>query len=715
MNDTAGSNSRPLILIVAESHSLRLSLQDALKRAGFKTALAPKGGSAVASFRKLLPDLILLDPIMPGMDGFATCRDVHTHPKGKYTPILVITEPGDTESIHRAIEAGAADFITKPFDPELLIYRVHCRLRISSSLKKLSESEEQLLMLKEAVDCLPIGITLSDVNGKIIYANPAEADMHGCTLEEITGSDARKFAPSCLRKPFLPEKLDTAVPWRRESVNIRKSGEEFPVQLSSIPIRNIEGKCLGIVTACEDITSRKEAEERIQRLAYYDGLTGLPNRCTFLDRLQQALALANREERQLGLLFLDLDNFKDINDSLGHDFGDKLIRVVAERLSADMRGSDTLARLGGDEFVVVLTSITGQESAAIAALRILSLFSRPFAIEGRKIYSSASVGIALYPDDGQDAESLFKCVDIAMYHAKAEGKSNYRFFSAEMNRRIMRRVALESNLRQGMEKEEFLLHFQPQWDLQTSRMIGVEALLRWQSPDFGLLMPAEFIPLAENSGQIFSLGEWALRSACVQAKKWALAGYRDLKVGVNISGLQFRQPDFLQIIGSIIRESGIEPGSLELEFTESVIMGNARKTIDTLRSLKKMGVQLSIDNFGTGYSSLSYLKDFPIDRIKIDRSFVADIKLSSDDATIVEAIISMAHSLNLKVVAEGVENREQLHFLAARNCDEVQGFHLTRPMPAEAFFVNWRENGIARGPEQELFKGIPRRVVMIDT
>ena len=715
MNDTAGSDSRPLILIVAESHFPRLSLQDALERAGFKTALAAKGGSAVASFRKLLPDLIILDPIMPDTDGFATCRDIHAHPKGKYTPILVITEPGDTESIHRAIEAGATDFIAKPLDPELLVYRVHFMLGISRSLKRLSESEERLMMLKEAVDCLPIGITLSDVNGKIIFANPAEADMHGCTLEELSSSDARQFAPSFLGEPFLPGELNADVPWRRESVNIRKSGEEFPVQLSSIPVRNTEGKCLGMVTSCEDITSRKEAEKKIQRLAYYDGLTGLPNRCTFLDRLQQALALANREGRQVGLLFLDLDNFKDINDSQGHDFGDKLIREVAQRLSVDMRESDTLARLGGDEFVVVLTSITGQESATIAALRILSLLSRPFVIDGRKIYSSASIGIALYPDDGQDAESLFKCADTAMYHAKAEGKSNYRFFTAEMNQRIMRRVALESNLRQGMEKEEFFLHFQPQWDLQTSRMIGVEALMRWQSSDFGLLMPAEFIPLAENSGQIFGLGEWALRSACVQARNWALAGYQDLKVGVNISGLQFRQPVFLQTIGSIIRESGIEPGSLDLEFTESVIMGNAGKTVDTLRSLKKMGVQLSIDNFGTGYSSLSYLKDFPIDRIKIDRSFVADIKLSSDNATIVEAIISMAHSLDLKVIAEGVENGEQLHFLAARNCDEAQGFHLTKPMSAEEFSGNWGENGIAWGEEQERLKGIPRRVVTIDT
>jgi diguanylate cyclase (GGDEF)-like protein/PAS domain S-box-containing protein len=551
-------------------------------------------------------------------------------------------------------------------------------------MSKTSDSGKMVLsLIKEAVDCLPIGITISDLNGRIIYSNPAEADMHGYNPDELSGRDVWQFAPCYLKKPFPPEKLMSSEPWRRECINIRKSGEEFPVQLTSVPIKDAKGSCLGMVTACEEITSRKEAEKKIRHLAYYDNLTGLPNRRTFHDRLQLALALANREGHQVGLLFLDLDNFKDINDTLGHDFGDKLIREVADRLSADMRESDTLARLGGDEFVVVLTSITGRNSAAAAAERVLSLFSRPFTIDGRKTYSSASVGIAIYPDDGPDVESIFKCADTAMYHAKNEGKSNFRFFSCDMNQRIMRRVALESNLRQGMEKGEFFLQFQPQWDLQTSRIIGAEALLRWQSEDFGLLMPTEFIPLAENSGQILGLGEWSLRSACMQARNWALAGYRDMKVGVNISGFQFRQPDFLEIIEAIIQDTGIEPEVLDLEFTESVIMGNACKTIDTLRSLKKMGVRLSIDNFGTGYSSLSYLKHFPMDRIKIDRSFVADVNNSKSDATIVEAIISMAHSLNVKVTAEGVENSEQLNFLAERNCDEVQGYYLRRPMSAE--------------------------------
>ena len=541
--------------------------------------------------------------------------------------------------------------------------------------------EDHIGMLKEVFDCLPIGITFSDANGKIVYSNPTELEIHGYTFEELLGREARQFAPENLRKPLLPGK-DTIGVWKRERINIRKTGEEFPVQLTSFPIRNSDGGYLGLVTACMDITGRKEAEWKIHRLAYYDHLTGLPNRIMFLDRLHQALAFAAREARKVCLLFLDLDNFKDVNDTQGHEFGDKLLLEVAERLAAGMRESDTLARIGGDEFVVVLTAIDCQENAATAAQRTLSAFSQPFVLDGRQIYTSASIGVAIYPDDGVDTESLLRCADTAMYHAKNKGRSGYQFFSTEMNQKIMRRVALENSMRLGLQRQEFFLHYQPQWDLNTGRMVGVEVLLRWHSAEFGLLPPSEFIPLAENTGFIFLLGEWVLRNACIQARNWALAGHVGIKVAVNISGKQFRQPDFLEIMESIIRETELAPGSLELEFTESVIMEKAERTGNILHALKNMGILLSIDDFGIGYSSLSYLKHFPIDRIKIDRSFVADIDRNNDDAAIVEAIISMAHSLNLTVVAEGVENSDQMDYLAMLGCDEVQGFYLAMPMTA---------------------------------
>jgi diguanylate cyclase (GGDEF)-like protein/PAS domain S-box-containing protein len=804
MADAALTYNKPLILIVDDDRFMRVTCQDTLEQAGFRTATAPDGTAAISCFKSLHPDLVILDLMMPGKDGFRTCRELRGLPGASYTPVLVITSLEDTEAIHLAFEAGATDFVVKPVIPDLLIYRVRYMLRASRSMKNLAASEarlghaqrlaslgnwewypdtgtfwgseetfrllgmakypdifswdsflltihppdrervvtalesvrhdkiacalecricqadmelravrllahgeatlpgriprvvgtlqditemkryeERLTMLKEAIDCLPIGITLSDVNGRIIYTNPAEAVMHGYSLEELVGTEAGQLAPRNRRSLFSPEKLANLGLWRRESTNIRKNGHEFPVQLTSLAVKNAEGQCLGLVTSCEDITSKKEAEERIQYLAFFDPLTGLPNRAAFLDRLQQALALAHREGRQIGLLFLDLDNFKDVNDTQGHDFGDKLLRGVAGRLADSMRESDTLARLGGDEFVVVLSTVSSQESVAIAAQRILTTLSQPFVLDGRQIYSSASIGIALYPDDGQDSDSLFKSADTAMYHAKTEGKANYRFFSQAMNQTIMRRVALENSMRLALEKEEFFLHYQPQWDLRTARITGVEVLLRWHSGEFGLLPPAEFISLAENSGLIFGLGEWVMRTACNQARSWALAGHRGLSVAINISGVQFRQPGFLDSIGTIIRETGVDPGTIELEFTESIIMENAVKTTDTLQALKKMGVRLSIDDFGTGYSSLSYLKHFPIDRIKIDQSFIADVHRNNDDAAIVTAIISIARSLNLKVIAEGVENSEQLHFLAARNCDEAQGFYLAAPMTAK--------------------------------
>jgi diguanylate cyclase (GGDEF)-like protein/PAS domain S-box-containing protein len=814
MSVTVSPDKKMQILIVDDDLFMRVTFRDALETAGFETFVAEDGETAIAAFQQLQPDLVLLDLMMPGKDGFATCRELRSMRGGEYTPVLMVTGLGDTESIRSAFEAGATDFIIKPVNPDLLVYRVCYMLRASLSTKKHAKSEarlanaqriarlgnwewdpvsgsmwgseetvrllglenadamsgierflaavygpdrenvqrgllhackngtqcgfefrvmlpddsfrilcmqgegaepapgkgpclegtiqditkirqveERLVMLKEAVDSLPIGIAISDVSNRIVYTNPAEAQMHGYSMEALMNRDVRDLKGLNLDHTVISEKIGHSRVWRREGVNVRESGEEFPVQLSSIAVINGDEKCLGLVTVCEDITSRKKVEEKIRRLAFYDSLTGLPNRAAFLDRLQHALALAQREGRQAALLFLDLDNFKDINDAQGHDFGDRLIRAVAERLSACMREYDSLARLGGDEFVIVLTSLEEEECAASAAIRLLSTFARPFLMDCRQVYSSASIGIAMYPDDGLDADTLFKCADTAMYHAKTEGKANFRFFSPEMNRRVMRRVALESSLRQGMEKGEFFLHYQPQLDLKVGRMLGVEALLRWESPELGPLMPSEFIPFAEDSGQIIPLGEWAMRAACIQAREWALAGLGDLKMAVNISGLQFRQAGFMEMVGRIIEETGVKPAALELEFTESVVMEHADKTIETLKRLKDMGLSLSIDDFGTGYSSLSYLKNFPIDRIKIDRSFVADLDHSRDAAAIVEAIIFLAHSLNLKVVAEGVETSEQLQFLKTRNCDEVQGFHLAMPMSAEELVGNlwWPE------------------------
>jgi diguanylate cyclase (GGDEF)-like protein/PAS domain S-box-containing protein len=557
---------------------------------------------------------------------------------------------------------------------------------MTGTIQDISESrmaEEDLKLLRDAVECLPIGLTISDLHGKIIYTNPSEAKTHGYTTQELIGQNAGQFAATHRRKPVSPKRLQDIGIWQRESINIRKNGEEFPVRLTSMSVTNLEGNFLGIVTTCEDITTLKNAEQKIHRLAYYDPLTGLPNRRLFLDRLHQALASAKRDETRIGLFFIDLDNFKDINDTQGHDSGDKLLQEVAHRLMHTMRECDTIARIGGDEFVIVLTSVTSQETTAHAAERVLSIFSHSFDIQERQIFCSASIGIAHYPEDGTDTESLYKCADIAMYHAKKEGRSRYRFFSEKMNHKIMHRIALEQSLRRGFEKQEFFLLYQPQWELKTERMTGVEALLRWQNADHALLSPSVFIPIAEENGMIFDLGEWVLRTACNQARSWELAGHRGLKMAVNISGMQLKQPDFLKMIERVLYETGADPLGLEFEFTESVFMGPTEKIIENLMDLKKMGIQLSIDDFGMGYSSLNYLKNFPVDRIKIDRSFIADIGNIDDDAPIVEAIIAMASSLKHRVIAEGVENIDQIQKLLKLGCDEVQGFYLSAPMTAE--------------------------------
>lgn len=680
----ATPDRKQVIFVVDDDLMMRTMLQDLLSAAEFEVAMAVDGDSALRSFSQSLPDLVLLDMVMPGKDGCEICRQIRNLPGGRYLPIIMMTSQDNADSIHRAFEAGATDFIAKPVSSEILVHRLHYLLRASRNVITLAESRERLEMLKVAVDNLPIGITFCDVNGVIVYSNPAEARIHGYQVHELLGKEARTFSTSSRSRHLDADQLKNLGVWRRESVNVRKNGEEFPANLVSISVRDSEGRYLGIITTCEDISERKQAEEKMHQLAYYDALTGLPNRGMFLDRLHQTLSQAQRDQDKVNLIFLDLDNFKDVNDSQGHDIGDKLLQGVAERLTSCMRDSDVLARLGGDEFVVVCPSVATQDSVAAVVQRILSIFSEPFEVEGRQIYTSASIGIAVYPDDSLDATALFRCADTAMYQAKNEGRAQFRFFSAELNQKIMQRVALENSLRQGLERDEFFLHYQPLWDLKSSRMVGVEVLLRWQSSDYGLMLPSKFISLLEDSGLINSVGEWVLRSACLQLREWTNAEHHDLKVAVNISGKQMKHPRFLEMLTGIITETGVDPRNLELEFTESVIMENAENTIETFRKLKEMGIQLSIDDFGTGYSSLNYLKHFPVDRIKIDRSFVADVSCNENDAAIIEAIVSMAQSLSLRVVAEGVENSDQLHSITKLGCDEVQGYYLAMPMNADA-------------------------------
>jgi diguanylate cyclase (GGDEF)-like protein/PAS domain S-box-containing protein len=462
----------------------------------------------------------------------------------------------------------------------------------------------------------------------------------------------------------------------------RKDGTLLNVEISCQPIRSGD-EGTGVVAAFRDISKRKESDERIRYLAEYDTLTNLPNRTLFLDRLRQAIVAAQRDGEIFAVLFLDIDLFKSINDSLGHPVGDQLLQEMGRRLVECVRASDTVSRQGGDEFIIILRQIRDAADPAQIAQKMLTAMGEPFIIDTQELRVSGSIGIALYPPDGKDEDDLIKNADAAMYHAKKLGRNNYQFFTADLNVRARKRLEMENSLRLALDRREFLLHYQPQVELESGRVIGAEALLRWQHPEQGLVPPGEFIPLAEECGLIVPIGEWVLGEVCRQNKAWQNEGLPKLPVAVNLSPIQFRQRNLEEVIHRALSESGLDPAYLEIEITESLLMSAEDQTIALLYQLKNLGLSVAIDDFGTGYSSLSYLKLFPIDKLKVDRSFVRDVSSDPDDAAITSAIIAMAHRLRLKVLAEGVETIDQRNFLILEGCNEAQGFHYSRPLPAD--------------------------------
>jgi diguanylate cyclase (GGDEF)-like protein len=431
--------------------------------------------------------------------------------------------------------------------------------------------------------------------------------------------------------------------------------------------------------------ARRQAEERVHHLAHFDELTGLPNRSTFNQRLNHALVQARRNDEPVAILFIDLDRFKNINDTLGHEAGDRVLKQVAERLRGCLREGDTVGRLGGDEFVVLIEELAQPMHVAAVAQKIIAAVAQPFFLEAHEFHITASIGISTYPDDSKDMQGLLKNADISMYRAKEQGKNNYQFYSVLMNIHTLERLALESDLRRALERNEFVLHYQPKVDIGSGRITGMEALVRWQRPGKELIAPVQFIALAEETGLIVPIGEWVLRTACARNKSWQEQGLPPLRIAVNLSARQFAHENLLQDVARVLRETGLDPAALEFEITESMVMHDPERAVTLLIRLKAMGIHLSIDDFGTGYSSLSYLKRFPIDSVKIDRSFIHDVPGDADDAAITRAIIAMAHSLRLKVIAEGVETEEQLSFLREHGCDEMQGYCFSEPLAEEEF------------------------------
>jgi diguanylate cyclase (GGDEF)-like protein/PAS domain S-box-containing protein len=580
---------------------------------------------------------------------------------------------------------------TQPRWVEISLNKAHIEngqmiIGVARDITEQREVRERAFRLSSAIEQTADTIIVTNREGVIEYVNAAFEKATGFTRQEVTGKKPNILKSGMLGPEFYKRLWDTVS--RGEAfhdvfVNRRKDGTLYHEEKTITPLKDNQGEVTHFISTGKDITERIQYQERLHHMAHYDVLTGLPNRTLFMDRLSQALARARWHKRVVGVLFLDLDRFKVVNDTLGHDVGDRVLQTAAGRLQQCVRDGDTVARLGGDELAIVLEDVDKEQDITPIAEKIVASFTQPFNIDGRELFINTSVGISVHPDDGEDAKVLIKNADIAMYRAKEQGGGNFQFYSEKMAHQSSDRLLLESSMRRALERKEFLLHYQPQVDLRTGEVIGIEALVRWRHPDYGLVPPLNFIPLAEETGLIVPLSEWILREACAQNKTLQDSGLPPMRVAVNLSARNFRQPDMAEIVARILVETGLKPSYLTLELMESTLLQQTDSTLATMRQLQSLGTHIVIDDFGIGYSSLSYLKRLPIDGLKIDQSFVQDITTDPDDAAIVTAITTMAHSLGLKVVAEGVETQQQLEFLRAHDCDAMQGFYFSKPVPAE--------------------------------
>lgn len=615
-------------------------------------------------------------------------------------PIMILSDTGQEVLAQEAVKQGAQDYVLKG---RIDGYSLSHALRNVIARKA---AEEALFIERERADITlnSIGdaVISADNSGNVTYLNLVAERMIGWSRAEASGrplADVFRIIDGATGA-VVPSPIELAIRQNQpaglsaNTVLIRRDGREIAIEDSAAPIHNRGGSVIGAVMVFHDVSEARAMVLKMAHLAQHDFLTDLPNRVLLNDRLTQAIALARRRRKQLAVLFMDLDLFKNINDSLGHLMGDRLLQSVAERLLTCVRGSDTVSRQGGDEFVVLLAEIEHIDDAAHCANNIISTLTDPHIIEKQELGISMSIGISIYPDDGENAETLIKNADAAMYHAKQNGRNNYQFFKQRMNDRIVERQFLETGLRNALERQEFVMHYQPIINLESGAICGTEALIRWRHPQRGLQLPEQFVPIAEECGLIVPIGRWVLREACRQTRVWLDAGLHPCPLAINISAVEFRGDEFLNGVRECLQETQLAPGSLEVELTESVLMQDLKSSLAVLQALKAMGVQLAIDDFGTGYSSLSYLKRFPIDNLKIDQSFVRDITTNQDDTTIVSAIISMGNSLNKRVSAEGVETQAQLDFLRAQHCSGGQGFYFS-PAVAAGEYTQILINGVS--------------------
>ncbi len=631
--------------------------------------------------------LVAADLTLPDAAGLEVFDQLHAAaPK---VPIVILCIDESDTLAQEAVLRGAQGFLsrghfTSNLVPLTLNNIIQRRLFEQAWGNEKTRAEIALNSISDAVIC-------TDMHGNVDYLNRAAEGMTGWSRRDANGrpiaevfhiinGQTREAVTSPVSQVLA---LDEVRSLNANTTLINRDGSESEIEDSLSPIHDWDGQLTGAVIVFHDISAAQAMTRKMAHLAQHDFLTNLPNRLLLNDRIAQALTAAKRHSMPLTLLFLDLDNFKNINDSLGHSAGDKLLQSVAARLQASVRGADTVSRQGGDELLVMLTECKVAQDAAITARKVLAAMALPHLIEEHEIHVTTSIGISVFPFDGADAETLIKCADTAMYHAKERGRNNYQYFTADMNIKAVERQLVEAHLRQAIDRKEFTLHYQPKINLASGHITGVEALLRWQHPLWGMVYPTRFVSVAEDSGLIVPIGRWVLREACGQSLHWQASGMAPLSVAVNISAVEFRHAEFYDSLAAILQDTGFDARLLQLEITESVLMRDVQSAAAILSKLKALGVQIAVDDFGTGYSSLSYLQQFPIDVLKIDQSFVSDIHSATDEGIIVSAVIAMGNSLKMHVIAEGVETPAQLVFLRARLCEEGQGYHFNRPMPPD--------------------------------
>ena len=669
-----------LVLVVDDDTMTRILVTEALEPEGFRIEEAASGREALAAFQRGVPDLILLDVAMPGMSGFECCQQLRRLPGGAHVPIVVLTGNDDDDSIKQALEAGASDFISKPMQWRLLAHRLRYLLRASSALTELSRIQESL---NHAQTLARLGNWEYRAAGGDGYWSPELLRILG--LDADAGPTSFDRLLQCLPEDQRPLLLDAFMELHANGTSyglehkvVRPDGGEYIVFHQAEAVR--EGREVRLMRGTvQDITDRKLQELRIEYLANHDALTDLPNRQLLNDRIGQAIAHARRTRLHLATLMMDLDRFKFVNDSYGHPVGDALLQKVARRLKLAVREGDTVARQGGDEFVILLTDLPDIVTAEQIVQKVLAVFAEPFVLGEHTLHVSTSIGASVFPSDGDSGDMLLKTADAALYSAKDKGRNGYQFYNHKMGVLVEERAEIEHALHQALALGELELHYQPKVDLTSGKIYGMEALLRWRRDGIGLVPPDRFIPLAEETGMIVPIGEWVLRTACAQLGVWHAYGFTHLTMAVNVSARQFRQVDMPALVREVLAESGVPAHCLEL--TESVLMQNRDLVVKALEQLKDIGVTLSLDDFGTGYSSLSYLKQFPIDVVKIDQSFIRDVTDSVDGASLTRSIIAMAKSLHMTTVAEGVETEGQLGFLNTNHCDAMQGYYFSRPLP----------------------------------